>query len=259
MNKFILAVLIFTNVSCVGQSGEEKPKKPLINKVEVTIVEQVDLIKKLQKLKIASDSTRSYAEVKSSIKNQKLALNSRELSIDSIAIAFKRALVQRIIPFWEGTEWSFEGHTSIPNQGSVACGYFVSTTLKHAGLNINRYRLAQQSPIDEAKSLALNKTVIEIAESTTSENIARINESLKDGIHFIGFDTTHVGYILKHEAELYMIHSNYIDYKGVEIEKIEDSEVFSSYNRFFIAEISTNEDLLKSWVNGDEIIVIQRN
>ena len=64
------------------------------------------------------------------------------------------------------------------------------------------------------------------------------------------------GYILKEKNELYLIHSNYINSKGVQIEKVEESEVFSSYNRFFITELSTNKMLLKNWINGQKIDVV---
>jgi len=128
--------------------------------------------------------------------------------------------------------------------------------LKQVGIHINRYKLAQQSPINEARSLALTTDVIEIAENSIEENISKINAQLKDGIYFIGFDASHVGYILKEKKQLYLIHSNYIDNKGVEIEKIEKSAVFASYSKFYIAAISTNEKLLKNWIKGTKIQVV---
>ena len=146
--------------------------------------------------------------------------------------------------------------TSKPQKGTIACGYFVSTTLLDVGLNLNRYKLAQQSPINEAKSLAVNSTVKVFSEESVSANIAAINLYLKEGIHFIGFDESHVGYILKEDDQLYLIHSNYFDAMGVTIELIENSEVFKSYNRFYIVELSTNNSLLKYWTNNTLIEIL---
>ncbi|WP_299222613.1 hypothetical protein [uncultured Aquimarina sp.] len=256
MNKLILTIFVLMNFGCIGQNGKKALNTSENDTTQVINLAKKDFIKTLKELKSKSDSLKSYGLVKSQIKKAKLKLNNKELSIDSISNVFKHSLINRIILFWEGTEWSFEGHTSIPRKGKIACGYFVSTTLKDTGINLNRYKLAQQSPVNEAKSLALNTPVIEIAESSIEQNILMINKSLKDGIHFIGFDASHVGYILKESGHLYLIHSNYIDYKGVEIEKIEDSIVFASYNKFYLAEISTNEELLKSWIKGNEISVV---
>jgi len=257
MRRIVYGILIFLNFGCVGQNRKEVSTEHESNSVKINDSIKKDYIKTLQELKLDSDSYKSYSSIKNRIKEEKI--KNKELSTDSLSNIFKLSLVNRIIPFWEGTEWSFEGHTSIPKEGKIACGYFVSTTLKDIGLNLNRYKLAQQSPINEARSLALNTKVIEIAEGSTEKNILKINNSLKDGIHFIGFDSSHVGYVLKENEQLYLIHSNYIEYKGVEIEKIEKSDVFASYNRYYLAELSTNQNFLKNWINGSEIKIINNN
>ncbi len=44
---------------------------------------------------------------------------------------------------WMGTPWTFSGTSQTPKQGSIACGYFVTTTLQQAGIELDRIRLAQ--------------------------------------------------------------------------------------------------------------------
>ncbi|WP_103867436.1 hypothetical protein [Aquimarina sp. I32.4] len=253
MKKVVFIILLLINVGCIGQNLKEISNTFNSNLEVSNDSIKNDSITTLKQLKLESDLSKSYGTIKNIIKKEQLRLNNTELSIDSLSNIFKLSLVNRIIPFWEGTEWSFEGHTSIPRKGKIACGYFVSTTLKDVGVNLNRYRLAQQSPIDEASSLALNTKVIEIRGNSITENILKIDRSIKEGIHFIGFDSSHVGYILKEKGQLYLIHSNYINYRGVEIEKIENSDVFASYNKYHIVELSTNENFLRSWIKGKEI------
>jgi len=113
------------------------------------------------------------------------------------------------------------------------------------GLNLNRYRLAQQSPINEAKSISIDGSVIEIFNPTREENIAEIRNLLKEGIYFLGFDESHVGYIHKEGSDLNIIHSNFLGKGIVETELIENLIAFVLFNRFYIAEISTNSELLK--------------
>lgn len=55
----------------------------------------------------------------------------------------------------------------------------------------------------------------------------------------------------------HLLHSNYLDFKGVQIEQMEQSAVFKSYSRFYITELSTNETLLRSWITGKEIPIIK--
>ena len=51
---------------------------------------------------------------------------------------FTRAVAETIIPDWIGTKWDFNGISEKPQQGNIACGYFVTTVLRDAGLNLAR-------------------------------------------------------------------------------------------------------------------------
>jgi len=253
MKLQIYLAIVFLYLGCSGQSEKPVPEKPIISSQNQTELTNKDSqpstgvrINDLKELSTVQESD-DYEAVKNLIERERSQLDAKGLQVDSVGKLFKESLLNKIIPFWEGTKWSFGGHTSIPKTGKIACGYFVSTTLKGIGLNLNRYKFAQQSPINEAKSLALNTEVKEFSEGSVLKDIAAINEYLGEGIHFIGFDQNHVGYILKEKNNLYLIHSNYLDAVGVVIEPIEESVVFSSYSKFYVVELSTNEGLLDSW------------
>lgn len=253
--KLLLKFLVF--FIFLGCNGQTKSDKSTNQHVGIKTDKHQKKIVSLKEFKLSEDSLNSYASVKKNIHNIQTSLVKKELSKDTLSYIFKTLLLNKIIPFWENTTWSFEGHTSKPTVGEIACGYFVSTTLKDVGLSINRYKLAQQSPINEAKSLALKTPIIEINQDTKKENILQIDKVLKEGIHFIGFEQSHVGYILKEKGNIYLIHSNYITGK-VEIEQIELSEVFASYSKYYIVEISTNSSFIESWINKTEIVVIEK-
>lgn len=254
---------LILSFGCSEQSDKSNPKLVNLpqNEIELSIRIESDTndnrVRNLQELSTIKESV-TYNETKQEIEIQRTQLKEDKTQIDSVSKVFEESLVNKIIPYWEGTEWSFEGHTSKPKTGKIACGYFVSTTLKDVGLNLNRYKLAQQSPINEAKSLSLNTEVKEISERSKTDNILAIKKYLKEGIHFIGFDESHVGYILKKNDELYLIHSNYINAVGVEIEQIEKSEVFNSYNKFYVVQLSTSRKLLDYWKSEKRIEIITR-
>ena len=44
---------------------------------------------------------------------------------------------------WYGTGWDFNGTTTTPRDGNIACGYFVTTLIRDAGFDIQRTKLAQ--------------------------------------------------------------------------------------------------------------------
>ena len=115
-------------------------------------------------------------------------------------------MVNGLIPHWYGTPWDFEGHTDIPGEGEIACGYFVSTTLVHAGFNLNRYRLAQQSAYSEIKTLQTTGSMHKLINKELTDLIAFAKSNLEEGLYVIGLDF-HVGYLLKWKSEVYFLHS----------------------------------------------------
>lgn len=203
----------------------------------------------------------SYASIKSTINTNRKQLaqsykNSanKSESLNRIRDKFTTHLVSDIIPQWYGTKWSFDGYTDTPKSGSIACGYFVSTTLRDVGLNINRYKLAQKAPYHEAEVIACGTTIETLQNKSKEDLKAYFIKNKKDGIYFIGLDF-HVGFILKDGQNIYFIHSNYLNNSGPIKEKLEDSKVIKS-SVYHLCNITHNDILLKKWLNND---IVQTN
>ncbi len=194
----------------------------------------------------------SYTEAKSELLSirdsfQKSYVNTsdsleKELIIAKAGQVVTEAIIKKIIPFWYGTSWSFEGHTSIPGSGEVACGYFVSTVLRDAGFNVNRYKLAQQGPEDEARIISCSGEVTELS----SDSITHFFKDKEDGLYFAGLDF-HVGFMLKKKGRTYFIHSNYINSAGVMAEEAPRAPAFRSAV-YFVVGISNNRPLIENWI-----------
>lgn len=203
------------------------------------------------------DTSVSYSEMKSAILLKRNSLQQSNISIDSAGLILEEILVDKIFLYWYGTPWDFNGYTATPNNGVIACGYFVSTTLLHSGFKLNRYKLAQQAPYYEALSIAAGNEIISF-EGESPEAIAqRMKLTLQDGLYFIGFSSSHVGFLMKSNDGIELIHSNYLAAIGVMRESILESEVFKSYSLFYIVPISTNDNLIKLWLSGQEVKVIE--
>lgn len=185
------------------------------------------------------------APLKNNLKNSPDSLRKK---------AIEDLILNQLIPYWYETPWDFNGYTETPKKGVIACGYFVSTVMKHAGLNVDRYKLAQQNPLNEAKSVALGDSV-DIYEVNSVQLQQIFNEKYQEGLYFVGLDF-HVGFLLFRHKELYFIHSNYINSEGVVFEKAIYSDAFNAASAYRIAAISTNEKLLDKWVKGEAIKII---
>lgn len=199
----------------------------------------------------------NYIATCMAVKRQRIALQQKlaagSVSIDSVQRYFTSAIVNTLIPHWYGTVWSFEGHTSIPKQGEIACGYFVSTVLTQAGLNVNRYKVAQQLPYYEALTYACGDSVYTLNGATQTIERLRTDE-FKEGLYFLGMARSHVGLLLKQQGEILFFHANYVDGKVV-VELARNSGVFNTYHTFYITPLSTNKGFLTKWLGAEALTV----
>jgi hypothetical protein len=201
-------------------------------------------------------TNRSYEQTKRFVAQLRENYQTNSLSEDSLSTLFTDILLNEIIPYWYGTHWSFDGHSAEPKKGEIACGYFLSTTLCDMGLNMNKYKFAQQTPENEAKTFAFNQNVLVLEHHTRAEHINALQKNTKEGIYFIGFGDKHVGFLLKRKNNLFLIHSKYENAFGVCIEKPSESNMFSGYSKLYLSPISTNKKLLHKWLLKEEIKVI---
>ncbi|WP_299114712.1 hypothetical protein [uncultured Winogradskyella sp.] len=173
-------------------------------------------------------------------------------AIDSASKYMYSKLLNDIVPHWYGTPWDFNGHTNMPNHGEIACGYFVSTTLKHLGFNLNRYKMAQAAGLDGAKLIQPITDIKRYSNLSFLQLKNKVNSVYSNGIYFVGLDN-HVGYVIIKDRKLYFLHSSYCDDKVV-IELAEMSPCFRS-NIYVFAEISTNKKLVKSWILDERLSI----
>ncbi|WP_353777450.1 hypothetical protein [Winogradskyella sp. 3972H.M.0a.05] len=221
-----------------------------IARPETTIVEVDSTLIDSTKLGLNFKTKGNYDVLLSAIQSDKVYFKSQlqqneTKAIDSASAYLKDKLLNHLVPHWYGTTWDFNGHTNIPNDGEIACGYFVSTTLKHLGFNLNRYKMAQQAGLIEAQMLQ-PKSELKIYSNLSFKALkAKLNSTYEDGLYFVGLDN-HVGYVFIKNDELYFLHSSYCDNK-VLIELAEHSYCFQS-NIYVFAEITTNRALAKKWI-----------
>jgi len=85
---------------------------------------------------------RDYALLQEKISREKKQLAANPTAAHDY---FFEMLNDSIFEYWMQTPWDFNGHTDTPRKGEIACGYFVTTTLRDMGVQLQRYKLAQQA------------------------------------------------------------------------------------------------------------------
>jgi hypothetical protein len=152
---------------------------------------------------------------------------------------------QKIPQYWTGTAWDFNGVSRQPNQGSIACGYFVTNTLTDAGFDIQRVKLAQSVSSEMINQLCVNIKRF----SNFDELLKHIRVQSDNSIFIIGLDF-HTGFMLKTENEIYFLHSNYINKQGVIKEAADKSLALKSSKSFMIGSLTDNVALIKKWMKN---------
>jgi len=163
-----------------------------------------------------------------------------------------RILTEEVYPTWYGTPWDYYGTTETPQNGEIACGYFVSTTLKQVGFKLERFKLAQQPASNIITTLCDASTLKRIGHNNTSALVQHLNAS-QDGIYILGLDN-HVAFVWKEGAQLSIVHSTSSVFPARVIkEPMADSRIVTRSANYYIANFLDNEAILEQWIKQEEI------
>ena len=160
---------------------------------------------------------------------------------------FTRAVTETIIPGWIGTNWDFNGSSQTPQQGSIACGYFVTTILRDAGLKLARIKLAQCASEQMIVSLVQPKYIHRYSQVSMDEFMKSIQDQ-GYGLYIVGLDN-HTGFIFNDGNDTWFIHSTFVGTRNVQKEKAATSWILDKSRYKVIGKISADEKVLEKWIN----------
>jgi len=160
-------------------------------------------------------------------------------------------LIDSLIPYWYGTPWDFNGISQKPGTGEIACGYFVFTLLRDAGMKIPRIKMSQAASEQTIKSLVPKKKIKRFSNLSLENFISKV-QSMGNGLYIVGLDN-HIGLLLVEEKETWFIHSTAYSPKSVIKEKALKSPAleYSSYR--VVGKLSDNNFLTKKWLFSEFI------
>jgi hypothetical protein len=186
----------------------------------------------------------NYQSVINEIKKDRASLKANNMSQDSCRSYFLDRFEHDVFPHWVGTQWDYNGYTNEPGEGKmIACGYFVSTPLKHMGFNWNRYKLAQMYSMNIVETVCNDMT-----KYTDRPTLINELKGLENNLYIVGLDS-HVGMLLKTDTQLWFVHSNYYGLSGPEKEVASMSQAFSDTESWYVGTLLSDVNIDK-WLNG---------
>ncbi len=227
---FLFLLIVCTCCQCKNESHEKV--NPVIALKDKIIPPSFD---KEQHLK-------DYENLKERISIQRKTLKATQASD-----AFSSLLVDSIFKYWYKTPWDFNGHTTEPRNGEIACGYFVTTTLRDVGIKLQRIKLAQQASSVMIQKLCAKNSIKRLG---SFNKLEQYFEAFPDNYVFIlGLDF-HVGFVVKRNDKLYFIHSSYEGEQIVKSEILSNSAPVIHSKSYMIGCLNQHQQLLKQWIQN---------
>jgi len=159
----------------------------------------------------------------------------------------EKALRQDVFPAWFGTGWDFNGTTTTPGAGKIACGYFVSTCLTHVGFKVSRIKLAQQASQRIIETFMAKSERKILGDAKPMAVVRAYLKGKGDGIYLVGLDQ-HVGFVSVVGEDMAFIHSSYYNPEScVKAEKIETKNPLSDSKYRVIGKLFA-DDMVLGWL-----------
>jgi len=184
-----------------------------------------------------------HRQARTAAEKTALLRQARQLLIASLDTA--------IWPTWYGTPWAFYGTTQTPQQGQIACGYFVTTTLRDAGLRLERIALAKATSENLIKNLT-DEAHISRYRLVPQRSFVEQMQQLGDGLYVVGLDF-HVGFLLVSNGQVRFIHSTYLGDATVVNEEAATSEALRSKYRV-VGHLSADRNFVERWLQQKQFV-----
>jgi hypothetical protein len=235
--KIIFFTFIFFIIAACNQPGSKKQSHVPVPD-SISAVQQIlypELKKNIAKARLVLAKKYSGASDNNRIKILKQA---NDFWVSSIGAD--------LFSHWKNTAWDFNGTSTVPGEGSIACGFFVTTLLQDMDLDINRRKLAICASSEMMKSLVPHQQLLNLSNLSYSDFVNTMQKAGK-GVYIIGLDF-HTGFILHDGTETWFIHSNYISRKGVVKELLENSAALQASKTKWVVSISTDRIFIERWL-----------
>lgn len=206
----------------------------------------------------ATDLAReAYPDRLAALSEARATLAKKERTPEVYADARKLALAaftDDLFPAWTGTPWAFYGTSVTPGEGEIACGYFVSTTLRDAGFGVQRIKLAQQ-PAERIIKTFVAKGDIRRFRTGDVDPVVDAVQAGGEGLWIVGLDY-HVAYLWNDGSTVRMCHSGNLGPGAVACEDARTSP--SMVSNYHVIGRLFSDAMLDRWLDNKAFPTITR-
>lgn len=200
---------------------------------------------------LVSELARWRAEL--SARHRAARSDAARAAVEHDARVLLETTMPRMMRCWLGTPWDFNGTAACPGGGKIACGYYVSTVIKDAGFQVNRYQLAQQSSQSIMRSF-LDKDSCSLSIGKPYDDFVKDMNRAEPGIYLIGLDS-HVAFLVVGGDGFRFIHSSGSKPWCVVDECSEEAEVLRRSKWRMIGNLTADRQVLRRWLKAEKILV----
>ncbi len=239
MKYLVFLLLSFFIAGCEQKQSNEKVVTKIRKKIKPNLsnpITDYNIEKHLE----------NYSNLKNDITKDKKYYKSQN-DINRVKQVTYTLLKDSIFPYWYGTTWDFNGFTETPLSGNIACGYFVTTTLRDVGFPIQRMYLARQPSSVLIENICKDSSIKKF--NSVEDVKAYLKTYSENSLFILGLDS-HVGFVSKETDNIFYIHSSYSGQKMVSKELLDKSIPVNSSKSFVIGNVLDNDNLLNQWMNN---------
>jgi len=199
-----------------------------------------------------------YGEARKALEDDRVEMAAKERTPELQQQARERltaAIRHELIPHWYGTAWEFYGTTQVPGEGAIACGYFVSTVLEHASLQVERVMMAQQ----RSEYIVLTFSEPPHVRRFRTGDVDAVVDALEQerpGVYVVGLDF-HTGFVIRTADTVEFCHSNWIESEGVVCNDPRTDPAFAS--EYHIYGPVFEDAVIDKWLGGEPVTTYVRD
>ncbi len=189
-----------------------------------------------------------YCRLKQAVHAQQLQYKaSKSPGLPAAKAYIYSTITDSIFAYWYGTAWDFNGVTQVPNEGKIACGYFVTTVLRDAGFPVARVKLAQAPASTMINTLCASKSIKRFSRlGDLKAYLAGIPDS---SLLILGLDN-HVGLVQHIKERNFFIDAGYAGDQVVVKELLEEAIPVKLSKSYMIGDVLANEPLIRRWMDA---------
>ncbi len=246
--KLAIALLIaLFSVTVLAAQSEERPSElDFLLSVAYQMYYDNDFLEEYDSLKasIARTQDSLLVEYKKANPQKKKAIikQAREYIFDR--------LMNDIFPAWYGTSFGMYGTSEIPKHGKIACGYLVTTTLKHAGFQFYKVNGQDSMAMQTSENIILNLVSDHSRIKRYSDKpVSLLEKDIKKwgkGLYIVGMDL-HAGFIANDGDSIRFIHVSYYIPQKALAEKLDGPNPLKNSGYRVVGKI-LDDEMIKKWL-----------